>query len=149
MFPSQGCLSPTEIGWFSWGVGQGPGGEEKCWGHLQKGSPGDSRPGKAGLEDPGAYQVLVFLQTRTGRLRCAVAVAGWPVVCRSALWMKADCGRGRPLAEVGQQDRGSTRMPGSVELAQCLSHALFIGCRHSDIGISDRKRHAIQSPLTQ
>lgn len=40
------------------------------------------------------------------------------------------------------------RTPGSVELAQCLSHALFTGCWDSDRGIPDG-RHAVQSPLTQ
>lgn len=50
--------------------------------------------------------------------------------------MEADCGRGR------------MRTPGSVELAQCLSHALFTGCRDSDTGIPDG-RHVVQSPLTQ
>lgn len=52
------------------------------------------------------------------------------------------------LAGVGQQDRSRTRTPGSVELAQCLSHALFMGCRDSDAGIPDR-RHVVQSPVTQ
>jgi hypothetical protein len=47
-------------------------------------------------------------------------------------------GEAGPFAEVGQQDWGRTRTPGSVELVQCFSQALFMGRRDSDAGIPDR-----------
>lgn len=53
-----------------------------------------------------------------------------------------DGGKGRTLAEVGQQQQSRTRTPGSMELAQCSPQALCMGCRDGDTGVPGR-RHAV------